>query len=82
MGIAAGCASAHQGVRHDTADDRNRKLKLYARDGICEYWIVNLTDAQLEVYRDPSGERYNTAFTVKNETQTAMAFPEDAIDWM
>jgi Uma2 family endonuclease len=63
------------------ADDRNCKLKLYARDGIREYWIVNLTDDQLEVHRDPNGERYDTMFTVKAAAQTCLDFPETAIDW-
>lgn len=33
--------------------DRGRKGGLYARGGIPEYWIVNLPDRTLEVYRDP-----------------------------
>lgn len=33
--------------------DRLRKGGLYARAGIAEYWIVNLVDEVLEVYRDP-----------------------------
>ena len=33
--------------------DRNRKGSLYARARIPEYWIVNLLDQRLEVYRDP-----------------------------
>jgi Uma2 family endonuclease len=33
--------------------DRVRKGPLYARAGIDDYWIVNLVDRQLEVYRDP-----------------------------
>jgi Uma2 family endonuclease len=62
--------------------DRNAKLALYARDGISEYWIVNLQDDQLEVYRDPQRERYTTSFTVKpGSSQACLAFPEDAIDW-
>jgi Uma2 family endonuclease len=62
--------------------DRNAKLALYARDGIQEYWIVNLQDDQLEVYRDPQRERYATSFTVKpGSSQACLAFPEDAIDW-
>jgi len=35
------------------AYDRTRKASLYARAGIADYWIVNLTDNQVEVYRDP-----------------------------
>jgi Uma2 family endonuclease len=33
--------------------DLNAKASLYAAAGIADYWIVNLVDRQLEVYRDP-----------------------------
>lgn len=33
--------------------DRGRKAAAYARGGIADYWIVNLVDRMLEVYRDP-----------------------------
>ncbi|MBH0201313.1 MAG: Uma2 family endonuclease [Nitrospira sp.] len=33
--------------------DRDRKRALYARAGIREYWIVNLAERCLEVYREP-----------------------------
>ena len=33
--------------------DRLRKGRLYARAGIADYWVVNLIDEVLEVYRDP-----------------------------
>jgi Uma2 family endonuclease len=33
--------------------DRRDKGSLYARGGIRDYWIVNLVDGVLEVYRDP-----------------------------
>ena len=33
--------------------DRARKGSLYARGGIGDYWIVNLREAVLEVYREP-----------------------------
>jgi len=33
--------------------DRLRKGRLYARAGIADYWIVNLIDEVLEVYREP-----------------------------
>jgi Uma2 family endonuclease len=36
------------------AFDRTRKGSLYARAGIGDYWIVNLVDRVLEVYRDPA----------------------------
>ena len=40
------------------AFDRRRKLALYARNGVPEYWIVNLPDACVEVHRQPAGETY------------------------
>jgi Uma2 family endonuclease len=38
------------------AYDRGRKASLYAQAGIADYWIVNLIDRQLEVYRDPAAD--------------------------
>jgi Uma2 family endonuclease len=35
------------------AFDRQQKASLYARGAIQDYWIVNLVDRVLEVYRDP-----------------------------
>ncbi|HWF61095.1 MAG TPA: Uma2 family endonuclease [Nitrospira sp.] len=36
------------------AKDRTYKSRIYARAGIQEYWIVNLAECCLEVYRDPA----------------------------
>jgi Uma2 family endonuclease len=36
------------------AFDRREKGSLYARAGISDYWIVNLMDRVVEVYRDPA----------------------------
>jgi len=44
--------------------DRQRKGHIYARAGIRDYWIVNLVDRCIEIYRDPiqasygAGRRY------------------------
>ncbi len=35
------------------AYDRTRKAALYAEAGIPEYWIINITERQLEVHRQP-----------------------------
>lgn len=45
---------ADSSLRHD----RGPKLKLYAEHNIPEYWIVNLQDRVLEVYREPEGGVY------------------------
>ncbi len=51
--------------------DRQHKGSLYARAGIQDYWIVNLVDCVLEVYRDPGpdpsaphGWRYRSVATL------------------
>jgi Uma2 family endonuclease len=33
--------------------DREHKGSLYARASVMDYWIINLVDRELEVYRDP-----------------------------
>jgi Uma2 family endonuclease len=38
--------------------DRDTKAPLYAAAGISEYWIVNLIDNRLEIYRQPEGSIY------------------------
>jgi Uma2 family endonuclease len=38
--------------------DRSIKLPAYAEAGIVDYWIVNLVDEQIDVYRKPSGRAY------------------------
>jgi Uma2 family endonuclease len=36
--------------------DREHKGSLYAKAGVPDYWIVNLVDRVLEVYREPAAE--------------------------
>jgi Uma2 family endonuclease len=38
--------------------DRKRKLPLYARHGIPEYWIVDVIRPVLHIFHTPQGERY------------------------
>ena len=62
--------------------DRSKKGELYAQAGITEYWIWNLVDDVLEVYRDPrsspSGEAlYQTKLTLNQGMSIApLAFPD------
>ncbi len=57
--------------------DRDQKLPLYAEAGIEEYWIVNLNEECLEVYRRPSpGGQYLESRTVcRGESVDAAALP-------
>jgi len=47
------------------AYDRREKAGLYARAGVPEYWVVNLIDGQVEVYRGPSATGFQTAEVVR-----------------
>jgi Uma2 family endonuclease len=40
--------------------DRETKAPLYAAAGINEYWIINLLDNRLEIYRQPEGDIYTS----------------------
>lgn len=59
------------------AYDRVVKRPLYARSGIPEYWLANLIDNSIEVYRKPEGDRYTESFVVYiTEEISAVAFPK------
>jgi Uma2 family endonuclease len=45
--------------------DRGAKLELYARAGIQEFWIVDLTTDGVLVHRKPSGGRYRSVTRVE-----------------
>jgi Uma2 family endonuclease len=63
-------------------EDRDIKLKLYARNFAKEFWILNVQQQQLEVYRDPEGETYKTKFTLaRGEAVTPLEFPGVVLEW-
>ena len=54
--------------------DREHKGSLYARAGITDYWIVNLADRRVEIYREPVpdgaasfGWRYGRSVTLGSD---------------
>ena len=60
--------------------DSTTKLRAYARAGIPEYWIVNLADNAVDVYRRPAGEQYAEHFRQERDGQLApAAFPDRLI---
>lgn len=42
------------------AYDRQVKVPLYAKAGVAEVWIINLTDEQIEIYAELTGDTYQT----------------------
>ncbi len=60
--------------------DRTHKLKLYAVHNIQEYWLLNLNDCCLEVYRRPRGETYDEKITLRHgDTVNLSLLPDIAI---
>jgi Uma2 family endonuclease len=59
--------------------DRTRKLPAYARAGIVEYWILNLVERQLEVYRSPSRGRYRDETIYKEGDTVSPQHAPDAV---
>jgi Uma2 family endonuclease len=60
------------------AYDRDIKLPLYAQAGIQEFWIVNLAESKVEVYRQPlpPGNYASRTDFSRGEMLCALAFPE------
>lgn len=57
--------------------DRQVKASLYARNGIPEYWQVDVNRDHLVVYRDPTADGYATTGVLRRgETISPLAFPE------
>jgi len=67
--------------------DRGEKASIYARARVTDYWIVNLVDNLLEVYREPqpdpdapSGWRYASTTTLRRgDAVTPLALPHWSI---
>jgi Uma2 family endonuclease len=57
--------------------DRDTKAPLYAAAGIGEYWIINLVDDRLEIYRQPEGNIYTSIEIVTPPRSIRLSqFPE------
>ena len=65
----------------DTSAERDRyKLSLYARAGVTETWLVDLTADIIEVHREPGPNGYRLVRRCRpGDTLTVDAFPEVAI---
>lgn len=60
--------------------DQNQKLHLYATHNIPEYWLLNLIDNCLEIYRKPKGEVFAEKTTLyQGDTVTISQLPDISI---
>ena len=63
--------------------DRQTKAALYARNGIPEYWIVNLAEPAIEAHSEPdraTGVYRSSAVVASGETLVARSVPNLTID--
>jgi Uma2 family endonuclease len=58
------------------AKDTDDKRYTYASAGIQDYWVVNLRDRQLIVYRNPFDDDYTSEQRLKAGTLSPLAFPD------
>ena len=59
--------------------DLEAKSKVYADARIPEYWVVNLKNRQLIVFRDPQDGEYASKSTLTEGTIYSSAFPDVAV---
>lgn len=55
--------------------DREVKGRIYARERIAEYWIINLVDEHVEVYTQPSGPDASPAYPTRTDYPRGSAVP-------
>lgn len=61
--------------------DRTTKLRLYARAGVPEYWVVSVAGEWIEVYRAPEGDGYRERRRAGlGESLAPLAFADVSID--
>ncbi len=62
--------------------DRIRKSRLYALDGIAEYWIVEVSEQRIEVRTEPEGEEYQRleVFNRNSQPISPRCLPEASLD--
>ena len=57
--------------------DRGKKARLYAESGVADYWVVNLRDNCLEVFRDPQEGEYQSHEVIdRGGTVRPLSFPK------
>jgi Uma2 family endonuclease len=60
--------------------DRSTKLRLYAEEGIPEYWVLDVAAEAVEVYRAPSGGTYRGVSPLSGSASVSVqAFPDVAL---
>ena len=68
-------------IAHTTlADDLGRKKTIYAKAKIPEYWVMDLQDKQLWIFRQPEGEDYLQTQQLTTGIVNSRVFPEVKVE--
>ena len=60
--------------------DLDIKTTVYAEAGIAEYWVVNLQNQTVIVFRNPVNGVYQSEQTIHKGTLSPLAFPDISIE--
>ena len=60
--------------------DLGEKKDIYAEAGILEYWVVDLENLQLKIFRDSINNNYTSELTLKTGQISPLSFPRITID--
>ena len=66
--------------RTSLTKDTEDKRQTYAAAGITDYWVVNLREGYLIMYRNPSGGDYQSEQRLTSGTVSPLAFPDLTLD--
>lgn len=60
--------------------DTEEKRRAYAAAGIADYWVANLRQGELIVYRQPLGGDYQSVQGLQQGQVSPLAFPDMAVE--
>ncbi|MBL1208170.1 Uma2 family endonuclease [Geminocystis sp. GBBB08] len=60
--------------------DLGEKKDIYAQSGILEYWVVDLKNSQLKVFRDLKNNNYTSELTLTTGIINPLSFPQIIIN--
>lgn len=57
--------------------DLTEKARYYGQSGVCEYWVVDLPNRKLHIYREPKADGYGSVVSQEwNISVSALCVPE------
>ena len=60
---------------------QQRRYKLYTHAGVSEYWVVDLKNRQLNIFRNPTATGYTDRLILSEPNRfSPLAFPKISID--